>query len=157
MPDVAGRTTVVNAQVIRIGGNRADAVGIAVRFRQNVVRVHRGIAMETAVEVNDELVLVVTPTRVVFEDVATRRGIDVRRNKIRAVQRPDTTVDYTRNKRAGQRRVNRSGAQHVQRAKVDVAGCDGEIVWQLALNAEHSLQRVRRLQSLLEPVNRARN
>src|SRR6185369_8896060 len=73
MTDVARCAAVIDREVVRISRNRSRAVSVAVRFRQNVIRVHRGVAMETAVEVDNELVLVVTTARVVLENVAVRR------------------------------------------------------------------------------------
>src|SRR6185369_14630518 len=130
MPDVARRPSVIKTQVVWIGGKRTDAIGVAIRFCQHVVRVHRSVAVETAVEIKDELILVVTSARVVFEDVATRRRIDVGWNKIGAIQRSDAAVNHTRNERAGQRRVKWPGTQHVQRTNVDVARRNREILWQ---------------------------
>src|SRR6185369_5120213 len=95
--------------------------------------------------------------RLVFEDVAKRRGIDIRGDKIRAIQRANTARRHARNKRSRERRVQRSRAQHVQRTNIDVAGCDCQIVRQLALNADHRLQRVWRLQVVGEPINGSGN
>src|SRR5215213_1466990 len=113
--------------------------------------------METAVEVDDELTLVVTTARLVFEDVATRRGINVRGNKVSAVQRTNPACRHARNKRSRKRSVQRPRAQDVQRANVDVAGCECQIMWQLPLDTDHRLQRVRRLQIFRESINGSRH
>src|ERR1041384_4698379 len=104
--------------------------------------------MEPAGEVNDELVLVETTTRLILKNITARCRIDLRGNEIGAVERSDSTIRHTRNESAGQRRIEWSCAQHVQRADVDVAGCERHIPRQLALDTKHALKRVRRLQSL---------
>src|ERR1700754_2960394 len=113
--------------------------------------------MQAAVEVDDELVLVVTTARLVFKNIATRRRIDLCRNEIRAVQRTNATVRNARNERARQRRIQRPRAQHVQRANVDVTRSNRQIVWQLTFDAKHSLHRIRRLKSVSETVNSSRH
>jgi hypothetical protein len=45
----------------------------------------------------------------------------------------------------------------MQRTNVDIAGCECQVVRQLALDADHRLQRVRRLQVVCESINRSGN
>src|SRR5687767_11084771 len=137
MPNVARGASVLGAEIVRVRRQSAYAVSVAVPFRENVVSVHRDVAGEPAVEVQDELVLAVTAARLILEDVATRRRVDVRGNEIGAVQRTQTTIRNARNERTRQRRINRPRAQHVQRANVDVAGRERDVPWQLALDAEN--------------------
>src|SRR5690242_12478278 len=157
MPDVAGGAAVFSAEVIRVRGKTAGAVSVALRKSEHVVRVHRGVPMQTTAEVDDELVLAVTTARVVLEHVASRRRIDVGRNEVSAIQRANAAGWNIRDKRARQRRIQRHRAQHVQRADVDVARGDSEIVWQLSLDTHHRLHRVRRLDSVLESIDSSRN
>src|SRR6476619_4044700 len=101
---------------------------------ENVKSVHRGITTEAAIEINDELILIEATTRFVLIDIADGRRINIRGNKVSAVERPNSTSRNPRNESTWQRRIERSRPQQVQSTNVDVACRDSQIVWQRMLN-----------------------
>ena len=56
--DISRKSAVFCRQIVRIGGQRARSVGIAISFSKHIVCIKRDVPVEVAVEIKNELVLI---------------------------------------------------------------------------------------------------
>src|SRR6185369_7861934 len=107
MPDILREPAVFGGQIVWISRKRSYAIRVAVCFCQHVIGVKRDVAIQIAIEVKNELILIEASARVVLVNIAVGRRIDRGRDEIRAVQRTHTATGHTGNESSGQWSIER--------------------------------------------------
>ena len=141
MPDVIRSASVFIGEIIRIRGESAGAVAVAVRLVQSVIDIESRIAAKAGAKGKNELILIKAAGRIVLEII-----IDV-------AKRTHAAVRHARDERSWQRSVDGARAQQVQRARMAVGHAGREVMRQRVFDADCCLHRVGRANIFRELVD----
>ena len=144
MPHIGRGWPVLTGEIVRLGRERAEAVRIAFRVIEHIEASQRQVLVNSRIEVDDQLVLVVKTSRLHQE------------NGARMAERKHAAARHQRIICPRQRRIDVFGAQQVQSVRIRVGHGDGRIEWQLAFETDGGLHDVRRAQRGTDLLDRSR-